>query len=54
MMSKLNASLVTVIGVLMLLPLIGVSALGSLTEGIIAWILALVVLAIGVMGFMEE
>ena len=50
----MNATLVTVIGILMILPLAGVDALGTLTSGAAAWIISLIVLAIGVMGFMEE
>lgn len=54
-MSKLNATLVTVIGILVLLPLTNISdALGTLTSGATAWIVGLIVLAIGVMGLMEE
>ena len=52
-MEKINSILVIVIGVLLVLPLLGVSALGSLTEGIAAWAVAIVVLAIGVMGLMN-
>ena len=43
-MAKLTAWLVTIIGVLLLLPLIGVSQL----EGITKWIVPLAVLAIGI------
>ncbi|MBT6690127.1 hypothetical protein HN903_03830 [archaeon] len=50
MMSKLNASLVTAIGVLLLLPLIGVTALESFS----GWALALIILVIGVMGLMDK
>ncbi len=53
-MSKLNASLVTVIGIIMLLPLLNVNVLGTLTTGAIGWVIALIVLAIGVMGLMEK
>lgn len=43
-MDKLTAWIVTVIGVLLLLPLIGVDALASFDE----WVIGLGVLAIGV------
>ncbi len=46
-MNKLNAWIITIIGVALLLPLIGVDQLGTPTEGILAWLLALGVLAIG-------
>ena len=47
-MAKLTAWLVTVIGVLLLLPLIGVTGLGSPTEGLLAWLVALGVLVVGI------
>lgn len=53
-MEKVNNVLVIIIGVLLVLPLLGVSALGSLTEGIIAWVVAIIVLAIGIMGLTKE
>ena len=49
-MSKLNAVLVTVIGILLALPLLGVSALGSIP----GWIIAIIVLVIGIMGLLEK
>ena len=53
-MEKIVNILVIVIGVFLVLPLLGVSALGSLTEGIIGWVVAIIVLAIGVMGLMKQ
>ena len=47
-MAKLTAWLVTLIGVLLLLPLIGITQLGTPSTGILAWILALAVLIIGI------
>lgn len=49
-MEKINSILVTIVGVLLVIPLLGVTALGSLTSGIIAWLIAIVVLAIGIRG----
>jgi len=43
-MAKLTAWLVTVIGVLLILPLIGVTVLDGISE----WIIPLAVLAIGI------
>jgi len=40
--------IVTLIGVLLLLPLLGIDQLGTPTEGILAWVLAIGVLLIGV------
>lgn len=47
-MAKTTAWLVTLIGVLLLLPLIGVTQLGTPTEGISAWLIALAFLIIGI------
>ncbi len=43
-MAKLTAWLVTLIGILLVLPLIGVSALASIND----WVIALAVLIIGI------
>jgi len=45
---KLTNWIVTVIGVLLVLPLIGVDQIGTLTSGILAWLVAIGVLVIGV------
>jgi len=50
MQSKIYAYLVTLIGILLVLPLIGVTALGSLTEGLAAWVIALAILIMGIIG----
>ncbi len=47
-MAKLTAWLVTILGVLLLLPLLGVTGIGSVTEGVLGWLIALIVLAVGV------
>jgi len=47
-MAKLTAWLVTLLGVLLLLPLLGVTQLGTPTDGVLAWLIALAVLVIGV------
>ncbi len=54
MQSKWYAWLVTLIGVLLLLPLIGVDALGTLTDGVLAWLVAIVVLVIGIIGIVKS
>ena len=48
-MNKSNAWLVIIAGVILLLPLIGITQLGTVTEGVLAWILAIVVLLIGIL-----
>jgi hypothetical protein len=54
MMSKLNAVLVTVIGILLALPLLGVDALGSVSSGIAGWVIAIIILVIGIMGLVKK
>tara|TARA_Y100000310_G_scaffold309615_1_gene353902 strand:- start:2194 stop:2346 length:153 start_codon:yes stop_codon:yes gene_type:complete len=50
-MDKLTFILVTIIGILLVLPLIGVSALaGALTD----WVIAIAVLIIGVKGLIKK
>ena len=48
-MSKLNAWLIIIAGVALLFPLIGITQLGTPTDGALAWILAIVVLLIGIL-----
>jgi hypothetical protein len=52
-MNKLNAWLIIVVGVALLLPLIGVTRLGTVTDGALAWVLAVVVLLIGILQLMK-
>jgi len=47
-MAKLTAWLVTLLGVLLILPLIGITQLGTVTDGILAWLIAIVVLVVGI------
>jgi hypothetical protein len=47
MEKKLTAWLATLLGIILILPLIGVTQLGTATSGILGWILALAVLIIG-------
>lgn len=47
-MAKLTAIVVTIIGILLLLPLLGVAGLGTVTDGILAWLIAIGVLVIGI------
>ena len=50
MQSKIYAVLTTLVGVLLLLPLMGVNSFGTLTEGVLAWIVAVAILLIGLTG----
>lgn len=53
-MDKITNGIVTVIGVLLLLPLIGINQLGGITDGITAWLVAIAVLAIGIKGLLGK
>ena len=53
-MKNLNAWLVILVGIVLILPLVGVTQLGSVTSGILAWVLAIVVLVIGVTQLMKK
>jgi len=53
MLDRWDDILITLIGILLLLPLLGVTALGDVSEGIIAWIIAIAVIVIGVLGIAE-
>jgi len=46
-MAKITAWVVTILGVLLLLPLLGFDQLGTATDGYLGWIIAIGVLAIG-------
>ncbi|MEA3329467.1 MAG: hypothetical protein U9Q06_01870 [Nanoarchaeota archaeon] len=54
MQSKWYAVLTTLVGILLLLPLLGVTALGNVSEGIIAWIIAIAIIVIGVVGIAKS
>jgi len=49
-MKNLEDILIILIGVLMMLPLVGVSALGALSD----WVIPLAVLVIGLMRFLNK
>ena len=53
-MDQLKGWFVALIGILLLLPLVGVSALGTVTSGIGGWITGLLVLAMGVMDIIKK
>ena len=53
-MDQLKIWLVTLIGVLLLLPLIGVSALGTVSTGVSGWLIALSVFVMGIMGLTKK
>ena len=45
--------LILIIGVLLILPLIGVDQLGTVLDGIASWIIAIAILIIGIMGLVK-
>jgi hypothetical protein len=53
-MNNLDAWIITIIGILLVLPLAGIDQLGTPTEGILAWLLALGVLAIGIIKLIKK
>jgi len=53
-MKQLINILVAIIGILLVLPLLGVDALGSVTEGIAGWAIAIIILAIGIIGLIKK
>ena len=53
-MNNLNPWIITIMGILLVLPLVGIDQLGTPTEGILAWLLALGVLAIGIMQLIKK
>jgi len=55
MQSKTVAGLVLLIGILLLLPLIGVSALGSVAEnGVTGWAVSIIIIILGIMGLSKN
>jgi len=52
-MTNLRGIIFTIIGVLLLLPLLGVTQIGTPTEGIIGWLIALGVLVLGIQSLMK-
>jgi len=54
MQSKWYAWLVLVLGVLLILPKIGVTQLGNLSTGIISWVVPIIIIVIGVIGVMKS
>lgn len=53
-MEKIKSMFILFIGILLVLPLVGFNALGTLTEGVLAWILAIVVLIYGIIKISES
>jgi hypothetical protein len=54
MQGKWYAVLTTLVGILLPLPLLGVTTLGNVSEGIIAWIIAIAIIVIGVVGITKS
>lgn len=54
MQSKVYAVLLTLVGILLLLPLLGIDALGNVNEGISAWIIAIAIIITGIIGIKKS
>ncbi len=54
MQSKIYAVLTTLVGVLLFLPLLGIETFGNVTEGISAWIIAIAIVVIGIVGITKS
>lgn len=54
MQSKWYAWGVTLLGVLLLLPKIGVSQLGNLTTGFTSWAIPIIILLVGILGIVKS
>jgi len=54
MQSKWYAWLVLLLGVLLLLPKLGLTALGDLSTGFISWVIPLIILVIGIIGISKS
>jgi len=54
MQSKIYAILTTLVGILLLLPLVGVTTLGNVNEGILAWVISIAIIIIGVVGLVKS
>jgi len=54
MQSKWYAWLVLVLGLLLILPKIGVTQLGDLTTGITSWLVPIIVIVVGIIGLMKS
>ena len=48
-MDKITAVIVIIIGILLILPLIGITQLGNIIEGFAAWAIALVLIITGIL-----
>ena len=53
-MTKINGWLTILAGIILILPLAGITQLGTVTEGALAWALAVVVLIIGILKVMNK
>ena len=52
-MNKLNSWLIILIGIILVIPLV-TDKLGSITEGALGWVLAIVVLIVGIAQLMKK
>ena len=50
MQSKWYGWLVLLIGILLIIPMFGVAALGTLTSGFIGWFIPIIIILLGILG----
>lgn len=53
MQSKWYAWLVLILGILLILPKVGITQMGDLTTGIISWLIPVIIIIIGIIGLMK-
>jgi len=53
MQSPWYAWLVLILGILLILPMLGVTALGDITSGVIGWLIPIIILVIGIIGLIK-
>lgn len=53
-LNKIASILVIVLGILLALPLVGVTQIGTATDGILGWIIVIAVLAIGILKLLNK
>ena len=54
MQSKWYAWLVLLLGVLLILPKVGISQLGDFNTGIISWLVPIIIIVVGIIGLIKS
>jgi hypothetical protein len=53
MQSQWYAWLTLVLGILLILPMLGITQLGDITSGLIGWLVPIIIITIAVLGLMK-